>query len=161
QGDDATARQDYLKATTYGPHGYYPLRAQQLLQGQAPFNSPAAYSFQFDAAAEQAQVEAWLHGTFTQTVGLENLSALSPGVKQEARFVRGSELWQLGHLQEAHAEFASLRTALAGDPVASWQLALYFSSLGAYDQSILAARTVVDLGGATDSLFAPRELLLL
>jgi soluble lytic murein transglycosylase len=106
-------------------------------------------------------VEAWLRGTFPQAQGVEHLSELGPGVRQEARFVRGSELWQLGRLTEAHDEFDSLRQALAGDPLASWQLALYFNQIGAYDLSIRAARQVVDLGGATDSLFAPRDLLLL
>src|SRR5579859_577491 len=161
RGDDAGARQDYLKATTFGPHGYYPLRAQQLLNGQAPFTPPAQYDFQFDAAAEQAQVEAWMKGTFTQAQGVDHLSELGPGVSQEARFVRGAELWQVGRLQDAHAEFDSLRLALQGDPVATWQLALYFNQIGAYDLSIRAARQVVDLSGDTDSLFAPRYLLLL
>ena len=45
--------------------------------------------------------------------------------------------------------------------MATWELALYFNQIGAYDLSIRAARQVVDLGGATDSLFAPRLLLLL
>lgn len=161
RGDQAGARDDYARAAAFGPHGYYPLRAEQLLLGEAPFTPPAQYNFQFDAPTEQAQLEAWLRGTFPQAQGVDHLSQLQPSVRQEARFVRGSELWQLGRLQEAHDEFDSLRLALAGDPLASWQLALYFNQIGAYDLSILAARQVVDLGGATDSLFAPRYLLLL
>ena len=160
-GDQAGARQDYLKATTFGPHGYYALRAAQLLQGTAPFSPPTTYSFQFDAAAEQAQVDTWLRGTFPQAQAVDHPSQLQPSVTQEARFIRGTELWQLGRLQDAHDEFDSLRLALSGDPLATWQLALYFNQLGVYDESILAARQVVDLGGATDSLFAPRYLLLL
>ena len=161
QGDAAGARIDYAKAATFGPHGYYPLRAAQLLVGQAPFMPPARYSFDYDPAAEHGQVDAWLRGTFPQAQAVDHPSDLQPGVSQEARFVRGSELWQLGRLQEAHDEFASLRQALSGDALASWELALYFHQIGAYDLSILAARQVVDLGGATDSLFAPRGLLLL
>jgi soluble lytic murein transglycosylase len=161
RGDEAGAREDYLQATTFGPHGYYPLRAAQLLLGNAPFTPPAKYSFQFDAAAEQAQVDAWLRGTFPVAQAVDHPSELQPGVRQEARFVRGSELWQLGRLQEAHDEFDSLRQALSGDPLADWELALYFNQIGAYDLAIRAARQVVDLGGASDSLFAPRYLLLL
>jgi soluble lytic murein transglycosylase len=161
RGDKAGAREDYIKAMSFGPHGYYPLRAAQLLLGNGPFTSPARYSFQVDAAAEQAQVDAWLRGTFPQAQGVDHPSELQPSVRQEGRFVRGSELWQLGRLQEAHDEFDSLRQALSGDPLASWQLALYFNQIGAYDLSIRAARKVVDLGGATDSLFAPKYLLLL
>src|SRR6185369_3634102 len=37
QGDTAGARTDYLKATTFGPHGYYALRAAQLLPDTTPF----------------------------------------------------------------------------------------------------------------------------
>ncbi len=161
RGDTSGAREDYLKATTFGPHGYYPLRAAQLLQDVAPFTPPMQYGFQYDAAAEQAQVDTWLRGTFPQAQAIEHPSDLQPSVRQEARFVRGSELWQLGRLQDAHDEFDSLRLALSGDPVATWELALYFHQIGVYDLSILAARQVVDLGGATDSLFAPRGLLLL
>ncbi len=127
----------------------------------SPFSPPAQYSFTYDAAAEQAQVDTWLRGTFPAAQAIDHPSELQPSVRQEARFVRGSELWALGRLQDAHDEFDSLRQALSGDPVAGWELALYFNQIGAYDLSILAARQVVDLGGATDSLFAPRGLLLL
>jgi soluble lytic murein transglycosylase len=132
-----------------------------LLQGTAPFTPPASYDLQFDAAAEQAQVDTWLRGTFPQAQAVDHPSELQPGVSQEARFIRGTELWRLGRLQEAHDEFDSLRVALSGDPLATWQLALYFNQIGVYDLAIRAARQVVDLGGATDSLFAPRNLLLL
>ena len=161
RGDTAGAREDYLKATTFGPHGDYPLRAQQLLDGVTPFAAPTRYSLDYDTKAEQSQVDIWLRGTFPQAQAIDHPSELQPSVRQEARFVRGSELWQLGRLQEAHDEFDSLRRDLSGDPVATWELALYFNQIGAYDLSILAARQVVDLGGATDSLFAPRGLLLL
>jgi len=75
--------------------------------------------------------------------------------------VRGAELWRLGLLREAHVEFDSLRQALASDPLAQWQLALYWHDLGAYDLAIRAARQVVDLAGYTDSLAAPRYILRL
>jgi soluble lytic murein transglycosylase len=161
RGDLVGAHEAYAKAAALGPHGYYPLRAAQLLLGEAPFTPPTHYSFQFDAVAEQAQVDAWLRTTFPVAQALDHPSQLQPGVRQEARFVRGSELWQVGRLQEAHAEFDSLRQALSGDALAAWQLALYFNQIGAYDQSILSARQVIDLAGATDSLFAPTYLLRL
>src|SRR5258708_31464510 len=91
-GDEAGARQDYLKATTFGPHGYYPLRAAQLLQGTAPFTPPLTYDFQFDAAAEQGQLDTWLRGTFPRAQAVGHPRGLRPGSRQETRFIRCSEL---------------------------------------------------------------------
>jgi soluble lytic murein transglycosylase len=70
-------------------------------------------------------------------------------------------LWQLGLLREAHDEFDSLRRALSADPLAMWQLALYFNRLGAYDLSIRSARAVVDSAGLIDTLAAPTLILRL
>ena len=92
---------------------------------------------------------------------MNHLSELPPGVWKEARFVRGAELWRLGLLREAHAEFDSLRLDLSGDPLAMWPLALYFNDIGAYDLSIRSARAVVDAAGYTDTLLAPRLILRL
>ncbi|MCC7361769.1 MAG: tetratricopeptide repeat protein [Anaerolineales bacterium] len=160
-GDDDGARAAWTAAAALGPHGYYALRARQLLAGQPPFWPPARYSFSSDQAAERAEAEAWLRATFPLAQSVTNLSDLQPGVWQEARFVRGAALWKLGRWQEAHAEFDSLRLALNGDPLATWQLAVYFHTLGAYDLAIRAARQVVDLAGVADSLQAPSYLLRL
>ena len=161
RGDEAGARDAYAKAASFGPHGYYPLRASQLLLGGAPFTPPPRYSLNYDAPAEQAAVEAWLRANFPLAQSISHLSELQPGVYQESRFERGRLLWQLGHWQEAHAEFDSLRLDLAGDALSSWQLALYFNQIGAYDLSIRAARQVVDAAGVTDPLVAPTYILRL
>ncbi|MCC6190993.1 MAG: tetratricopeptide repeat protein [Anaerolineales bacterium] len=157
-GDPDGARAAFEQAARLGPHGYYPLRARQLLDGLAPFDPPVGYAFEFDAAAERAETEAWLRAAFPAAQAIEQLSELQPGVWQEARFVRGAELWRLGRLREAHEEFNSLRLALSGDPLATWQLAVYFSQIGVYDLSIRAARQVVDLAGIPDSLLVPRYI---
>ena len=160
-GDSAGAQAAYEQAAGFGPHGYYPMRAAQLLAGQAPFAAPAAYDFDFDRAEEQDQVDKWLRATFPVAEGVDHPSDLQPGVWQDARFVRAAELWRLGRLQDAHAEYDSLRVGLSGDPLASWQLALYFNDLGAYDLGIRAARQVVDLAGYPDTLLAPKYILRL
>jgi soluble lytic murein transglycosylase len=146
---------------SFGPYGYYPLRAAQLLRNEAPFTSPAHYDFEFDAAAELAAAEAWLRANFPLGESVTHLSELQPGVYQEGRFERGRLLWQLGHWQEAHDELDSLRLDLAGDALSSWQLALYFNQIGAYDLSIRAARQVVDAAGVVDTLVAPTYILRL
>jgi soluble lytic murein transglycosylase len=161
QGDAAGARQAYQRAAALGPHGYYPLRARQLLEGTAPFAPPEAYDLAGDTTAEQSETDAWLRATFPLAQSVEHPSALQPGVWQEARFQRGSELWRLGRLREAHDEFDSLRLDLSGDPLATWQLAVYFHETGVYDLAIRAARQVVDLAGVADSLQVPRYILRL
>jgi soluble lytic murein transglycosylase len=161
QGDKAGAQAAWSEASTLDPHGYYSLRAAQLLSGQPPFAAAPDYTWSFDAAAEQAEAEAWLRANFSALAQTENLSALSAEILQDAHFARGAELWQLGLLPEAHLEFDALRTSRLSDPLAQWQLALYFHDLGAYDLAIRAARQVVDLAGYTDSLAAPRFILRL
>src|SRR6185295_15962165 len=47
RGDAAGARDAYVKAVSFGPHGYYPLRAAQLLRNEGPFTSPTQYHFDF------------------------------------------------------------------------------------------------------------------
>src|SRR5258708_31500155 len=42
-GAEAGPRQDYLKATTFRPHGYSPLRAAQLRRVTPPFTPPPRY----------------------------------------------------------------------------------------------------------------------
>jgi soluble lytic murein transglycosylase len=170
-GDASSARQAWTRAAlpapvpqaqVSDPHGYYSLRAAQLLRGEKNlFVAPAQYSFAFDSNAEQAEAEAWLRATFPLLKNYSPLSDLQPGLWKEARFVRGAELWRLGLLPEAHAEFDSLRLDMQGDPLAMWQLALYFNKIGAYDLSIRSARAVVDLAGLTDTLTAPRFILRL
>ena len=160
-GDRTGARAAYQRAAAFGPHGYYPLRAAQILAGDDPFQPPLRYDFDYDHGAEQAEVDRWLRATFPIAQGVDHPSDLQPGVWQDARFVRAAELWRLGRLQDAHAEFDDLRVGLSGDPLASWQLALYFHELGAYDLSIRAARSVVDLAGLADTLQAPTLIMRL
>jgi soluble lytic murein transglycosylase len=162
-GDAEAARAAWTTAASLAPHTYYSLRAAQLLHGDDPFSTGEACFAPacFDAAREQADTEAWLRATFEAAQAVNDLSELQPGVWKEPRFVRGAELWRLGLQREAHDEFDSLRLDLSGDPLAMWQLALYFNDLGAYDLSIRSARQVVDAAGYADTLLAPRFILRL
>jgi soluble lytic murein transglycosylase len=154
-GNNATARAAWQQAAALGGHTYYPLRAAQLLRGEPPFNPPAGYGFSFDLRAEQAEMDAWLRERFPAAQSVQRPSELAPAVWQQPRFARGAELWRLGRVREAHAEFNSLRLDLSGDPLALWQLAVYWHDIGAYDLGIRSARTVVDRAGLADSLSAP------
>ncbi len=158
QGDQPAAREAWAKAAHLDPGAYYALRAEQLLRGEAPFTPAARYALRGDRAAELAEAEAWLRTVFPDAQAYSNLSALGPGVWKEARFVRGAELWRLGLLREAHAEFDDLRTELVGDPLAMWQLAVYWHDLGAHDLAIRSARRVLDLAGVADLTQGPLYL---
>jgi soluble lytic murein transglycosylase len=158
QGNREGAREAWTRAAATAPADYYGLRAAQLLAGRRPFAPPRGYDFDFDAARERAEAERWLRETFPQAAGLNDLSTLSEGLRNEARFVRGAELWRLGLHREAHAEFNSLRLDVQADPVALWQLALYWNEIGAYDLSIRSARRVLDLAGLANPDAGPTYL---
>ncbi len=161
QGDVPGAQAAWAKASTLDPHGYYSLRAAQLLRGAPPFGGAPGYTWSYDAPAEQTEAEAWLRANFATLADVAAPSVLTATLTADPNFVRGAELWQLGRLPEAHTEFEALRQRWLADPLAQWQLALYFHDLGVYDLSIRAARQVVDLAGYSDSLAAPRFILRL
>ena len=76
----------------------------------------------------------------------------------DARFIRGTELWELGMYDEARGEFESLRDSVKTDPVASFRLANHLLGIGLYRSAIFAAREVLNLAGLTSqsaSLTAP------
>lgn len=158
QGNQEGAREAWTRAAATAPADYYGLRAAQLLAGRRPFAPPPDFDFEFEAAREKAEAERWLRETFPQAAGLNDLSTLGQGLRNEARFVRGAELWRLGLQREAHAEFNSLRLEVQADPVAMWQLALYWNEIGAYDLSIRAARRVLDLAGLANPDAGPTYL---
>lgn len=158
QGNREGAREAWTRAAATAPADYYGLRAAQLLAGRRPFAPPLGYDLDFDSAREKAEAERWLRETFPQAAGLNDLSALGESLRNEARFVRGAELWRLGLQREAHAEFNSLRLDLQADPVALWQLALYWNEIGAYDLSIRSARRVLDLAGLANPDAGPTYL---
>ncbi len=51
EGKDDLARQAYQQAAAADPGGYYSLRADDLLNGRAPFQAPAGDNFTFDEAS--------------------------------------------------------------------------------------------------------------
>lgn len=143
------ARISWEQAASLDPTGYYSERAADLLAGRAPFAPPTATEFNYPALTERAQAEDWLRTTF----GLPPETDLSgPGpLAGDPRFVRGTELWELGLYEEARLEFESLRADVEFDAANNYRLANYLLDLGLYRTAIFSARQVLTLAGMDDA----------
>jgi soluble lytic murein transglycosylase len=155
-GDSAAAEASWQQGQAADPSSYYGLRARDLLLGRAPFESAASVNLSPDLEQERREAEAWVRLTF----GLPPETDLTgPGtLAQDPRFVRGTELWELGMYDEARLEFESLRESLTTDAIASFRLANHLVEIGLYRTAIFAAREVLNLAGLegqSASLTAP------
>ncbi|RPJ22659.1 MAG: outer membrane protein assembly factor BamD [Chloroflexi bacterium] len=155
-GDGPAAQTAWQQGQAADPEGYYSLRARDLLLGRAPFESPASTDLNPDLAQERKAAEAWVRVSFNLP---PETDLTGPGtLAQDPRFVRGTELWELGMYGEAKDEFESLRESIATDAVASFRLANHLLDIGLYFSAIFAARTVLELAGLESqaaSLTAP------
>lgn len=155
-GDSASAEASWQQAQSIDPAGYYGLRASDLLLGRAPFEPAASTNLTPDLEQERKDAESWVRVTF----GLPPETDLSgPGeLAQDPRFVRGTELWELGMYIQARDEFESLRETVAIDPVLSFRLANHLLEIGLYRSAVFAAREVLNRAGLESqsaSLAAP------
>ena len=148
-GNSEAAKAAWELAANTDPTGYYSERARDLLREQPPFTPPQVYDLSFDPLVERAQAENWMRITFNvpETVNLSDLDTLV----NDPRMVRGTELWELGLLEEARLEFEDLRNSVVDDPVNSYRLANYFAEIGLYRSSIWATRQVLNLAGMDDA----------
>ncbi len=156
-GDSGAAQVAFQQAAGLDPLGYYGLRSRDLLLGERPFQSPPAYDLTVDWAAERREAEAWLRITFN----LPPETDLSgPGaLLQDARLIRGTELWQLGLYDQARLEFEDLRAAVAQNPADGYRLMNYLLDLGMYRTAIFLDRQILTLAGMetqASTLAAPR-----
>ena len=130
---------------------FYALRARDIASDTVPFARSDNLALAHDAN-EQLVAEEWLRQWLNIDPGV-NVRALSARLVEDGRLVRGQKLWQLGRREEAKRELEVLRREYAEDPLASYQLALFYRDLGLYRSSILAATSVlreadVDVFGA-------------
>jgi len=156
QGDNTSAQGAWQQGQAADPASYYSLRSIDMLLGRAPFESPASTNLNPDLTQERKDAEAWVRVKF----GLPPETDLTgPGpLAQDPRFVRGTELWELGMYDEARVEFESLRESVSTDAIASFRLANHLLQIGLYRSAIFAARQVLTLAGLDDqqaSLSAP------
>lgn len=155
-GETESAEASWQQGQAVDPTGYYSLRARDLLLGVDAFESPPNTNLNPDLEKERRDAEAWVRVKFDlpPDTDLTNPGALA----QDARFIRGTELWELGMYDEARLEFEALRESVKTDPADGFRLANHLLEIGLYRSAIFAAREVLTLAGLQSqaaSLTAP------
>jgi soluble lytic murein transglycosylase len=152
---------DYLnQLLTSDATEYYGLRATDLLRGAPPDYPVDMYQqdlYTMDDEAEQVAFEEWLR-TWAGAGEGQPLSELSPRVRDDALFRKGLELLRVGQRESAKARFREVRTRFQDDPLALYQLALFFQREGFYDQSVACAQRILILSPETSIYNVPRFL---
>jgi len=155
-GDRASAEGSWQQAQLADPTGYYSLRARDVLLGTAPFQSFPSINLEPDMLKERKDTEVWMRLTFNLP---PETDFSGPGtLAQDAHFIRGTELWELGMYEEARSEFEALRETVNTNPENSFRLANHLYDIGLYRTAIFAAREVLNLAGLESqpaSLTAP------
>ncbi len=148
RNDLPAASSAFQTAQSLDPTGYYSERARDILTGRRPFEEPIGYSFGVNLDAEREEADAWVRSTFNlpQETDLSNPGALA----QDDRFIRGTEFWELGLLDESREEFIDLRDSASGNAADSYRLGNYLLKIGQYRQAIYAIRQVLTLAGLED-----------
>jgi soluble lytic murein transglycosylase len=134
-------------------YGYYGPRAAHLASGVEPFVTAGRPNLNRGETGREF-AESWLR----QWLGLAPatpVADLSGQLAADPRLAWAERLWSSGSRAEAARQFELLRSYYADDPLANYQLALYFRDLGLYKSSILAALSLMNLAGVGAS-GAPR-----
>lgn len=155
-GDTNSAQTSWQQGVSADPAGYYSERSRDLLEERSPFETPANVNLNPDLDKERKEAEAWVRVSFNlpPETDLSGPGALA----QDPRFVRGTELWELGMYDEARLEFESLRESVKSSATDSFRLANHLLGIGLYRSAIFAGREVLNLAGQDSqqaSLTAP------
>ncbi len=155
-GETTSAEESWQQGQAIDPTGYYSVRARDLIIKRGPFESPPSTNLNPDLAQERKDAEAWMRIKFNLPADTD-LSG--PGtLAQDPRFIRGTELWEVGMYAEARLEFESLRESVNTNAIDSFRLANHLFGIGLYRSAIFAAREVLTLAGLESqsaSLTAP------
>jgi soluble lytic murein transglycosylase len=144
-GENDLAMQSWQQGQAIDPTEYYSLRSRDHILRQAPFTTPTTMNLDPDLEKERKDAEAWVRVSFNLP---PETDLTGPGaLAQDPRFIRGTELWELGMYDEARLEFEALREAVSLDAVESFRLANHLLGIGLYRTGIFAARQVLTLAG--------------
>lgn len=148
QGDSASAQVAFNQAVASAPDSYFSARAQDIIDGRAPFTQPVNTMFEFDEASHITQAEDWLRQTF----GIIEESPLWPmplDLENDPRIIRGRELWTMNEFAVAQDEFFAVLEAYENDPLASYRLSLFFRGIGSYFPSMQGAANIIALANVS------------
>jgi soluble lytic murein transglycosylase len=133
---------------------YYSLRAHDLLTGMQPHTVPLILPTPAELRQEQAEAEAWL-ARWPGLDDAQNLSRLSDEIRDDPAFRRGTMLLYLGLRAEALTEFEKVKDNWWDNPLAMYQLSLYFRDQRMGKLSIETAGRLIVLSPAGDPENAP------
>lgn len=138
--DAANSRIALQRAAQIDPNSFFSQRASDLLNNTQPYQSSGVVNLTQNSEADRAVAEAWMRSTFNLAAAP---AALAPALAANGMLQRGTALWALGWTKAARAEFDALHDAQKDDPLAMFQLAVYYQGLGIYRSSIIAAARVI------------------
>jgi soluble lytic murein transglycosylase len=159
QGNQESAEDSWRTAVSADPSGYYGIRAADLVQGRAPFETLGVFDFQVDSESERLEAEQWLRAYF-QVDGPEPLTALEPAIINDPRFIRGQEYWRLGMYGAAREEFEDLRQSFGADAEATYRLMHYFIEIRLFQPAIYMSRHLMELAGLDDDAMVTAPVYL-
>jgi soluble lytic murein transglycosylase len=144
-GDHAAAQQAWQQGQAIDKTEYYSQRSRDMLLGRGLFESPSLVNLEPDLVRERQEAEAWVRITFNLP---PETDLTGPGsVAQDARFIRGTELWELGMYDEARLEFESLRESVSPSAADTFRLGNHLLGIGLYRSAIFCMRQVLALAG--------------
>ena len=144
-GDHAAAQQAWQQGQAIDKTEYYSQRSRDVLLGRGLFETPSLVNLQPDLKKERQEAEAWVRIRFNLP---SETDLTGPGsVAQDPRFIRGTELWELGMYDEARLEFESLRDSVSASAVDTFRLGNHLLDIGLYRSAIFCMRQVLTLAG--------------
>jgi soluble lytic murein transglycosylase len=146
-GATISATEALTTAMSLGAWDFYGLRASDLLLGRAPFAPPQVLDTACTSSAAQDEAEIWLRSWLGLAPDAP-VGVLTTTLQSDLRLQRGTLLLRLGHFDEGKGDLEALRVATTSDPLAQYQLALYFRDVGLYRSSIIAASALWRLSPA-------------
>lgn len=155
RGDIATSDAAFAQAQAAAPDSFYSARANDIVQGREAFAPPASVQFDFDEAADRQEAEAWLLERFA-TEETSDFASIAAELETDPRMIRGRELWEVAAYDEAEDEFTALldESRQNNTVLRTYQLALFFREIGAYQSSIVAAADII-IAAQVSTLEAP------
>lgn len=138
-GRNEEAAQVLNSAVVTEPTRYYGLRAADILAGRVPFAAPESFTLPENPDEGRAEAEQWLVEQFALEIAPPLADSLRGDIAGDPRMERARELWDIGEVADARLDFEAVRQAYQEDPLALYQLAIYFREIGLYRSSILCA----------------------